>query len=203
MARYNTVAPVNTQTGTVTIGTPNEGLFTTLTGTPPYTVTLSSPAVANGIQHGFYNNTGGQVTLQSPSGNIKGPGSNVASTFIMENATVVFLTSDGTDFILTGQISGGFINVDLTSSYTASASQTLWCNTSGGAFNVTLPASPSKGDTIKFFDVGNTFDTQNLTVVRNGQNIMGAADNLTVNTEGAAFELVYYDSTYGWRLFSI
>jgi len=32
---------------------------------------------------------------------------------------------------------------------------------------------------------------------------MGAADNLTVNTEGAAFNLVYYNATYGWRILTV
>jgi hypothetical protein len=32
---------------------------------------------------------------------------------------------------------------------------------------------------------------------------MGAADNLTVSTEGAAFDLIYYNATFGWRIFTI
>ena len=123
--------------------------------------------------------------------------------FVMQNQTVAFLTCDGTNYILTGQIAGGFINVDVSTTYTASASQTLWCNTTSGAFTVTLPASPAKGDTIRFIDVANTFDTNALTVARNGQPIMSAADNLTVSTEGAAFDLIYYDATRGWRIFTI
>ena len=51
--------------------------------------------------------------------------------------------------------------------------------------------------------MANTFDTNNLTVDRNGHVIMGAADNLVVSTEGAAFDLVYYDSSKGWRIYTI
>jgi hypothetical protein len=32
---------------------------------------------------------------------------------------------------------------------------------------------------------------------------MGAAEDMTVNTEGAAFDLIFYDITQGWRVFTI
>jgi hypothetical protein len=121
----------------------------------------------------------------------------------MQNQTVVFLTSDGTNYILTGQIAGGFVNVDVTGPVTAAPSQVLWVNTTSAAISVTLPASPAKGDTIRVIDVANTFDTNALTLLRNGQNIMSVADNLTVTTEGAAFDLIFYDATRGWRIFTI
>ena len=48
-----------------------------------------------------------------------------------------------------------------------------------------------------------TFDSNSLTIGRNGNPIMGDAADLTVNTEGAAFELVFYDGTQGWRIITI
>ena len=98
---------------------------------------------------------------------------------------------------------GGLQNVDVTSTYTASSFQTVWCNTSGGGFTVTLPAAPNKGDTIRFFDVAKTFDSNNLTIGRNGKPIMGDSSDMTVNTEGAAFDLVFYDNSSGWRVFTV
>jgi hypothetical protein len=203
MARYNTVSAVTTQSGAATLTTPAQGLFTTLTGSAPFTVTLSSPAVAIGTPQGFYNNTGGAVTMQTPSGNIKGPSANTASTFIIQNQSVVFLTADGTNYILTGSVSGGFVNVDVTTTYTASASQALWVNTTAGAINITLPGSPSRGDTIRIYDIANTFDTNQCQLLRNGQVIMGGASDLQITTEGAALEVVYSNATYGWRIFTI
>ena len=47
-------------------------------------------------------------------------------------------------------------------------------------------------------DYAGTFDSNNLTVGRNSQPIMGVAENMTVATERAAFTLVYVDSTQGW-----
>lgn len=98
---------------------------------------------------------------------------------------------------------GGLQQVEVNTATTASAFQLLWCNTSGGAFTVTLPASPNKGDIIRFLDVANTFDTATLTIARNGKPIGGVAADMTVTTEGAAFDLIFYDNTQGWRIFSV
>jgi hypothetical protein len=65
---------------------------------------------------------------------------------------------------------------------------------------MTLPSSPSLGDEVSIIDYAGTFDTNNLTVGRNSQPIMGSAADLTVSTERAAFTLVYVDSTQGWLL---
>ena len=65
---------------------------------------------------------------------------------------------------------------------------------------MTLPSSPSLGDEVSIIDYAGTFDTNNLTVGRNSQPIMGTAADLTVSTERAGFTLVYSDSTQGWLL---
>ena len=83
--------------------------------------------------------------------------------------------------------------------YTAVAGDRLIVDTSGGAFTITLPASPSLGDEVRFLDATGSFDTNNLTIGRNSQKINGNAADLTVATESAGFSLVYYNSTYGWR----
>jgi len=98
---------------------------------------------------------------------------------------------------------GGLSNVDVTGPVTATAFQFMWVDTTSAPITITLPASPSKGDTIRFVDVANRFDTNNLTIARNGKLIMGAADNMTVDTEGAAFDLIFYNDTYGWRIFTV
>ena len=95
------------------------------------------------------------------------------------------------------------VNVDVTANTDAVAGGVYWCNTTGGAITLTLPSGPSTGDYIEIYDIANAFDTNALTVARNGQLIMGAADNLTVSTEGAAFNLVYYNATYGWRILTV
>jgi len=71
-------------------------------------------------------------------------------------------------------------------------------DTSGAAFNVTLPSSPSAGAVIAVADYANTWDDNNLTLLRNGSNIEGAAENYVANIEGASVTLVYVDATKGW-----
>ena len=73
-----------------------------------------------------------------------------------------------------------------------------FADTTGGAFNVTLPTSPSAGDIVAVADYANTFDTNNLTIVRNGSNIEGNAENFVCNQEGVSITFVYVDATKGW-----
>ena len=82
----------------------------------------------------------------------------------------------------------------------AVAGEGYFCDTSGGAFTLTLPASPTIGDEVSFVDYAGTFDTNNLTIGRNSENIQGSAADLTVSVERAANTLVYTDGTQGWLL---
>ena len=82
----------------------------------------------------------------------------------------------------------------------AVAGRGYFCNTTGGAFQVTLPTSATIGDKISFIDYAATFDTNNLTVGRNSHKIQGATSDLVVATERAGFSLVYVDATQGWLL---
>ena len=88
----------------------------------------------------------------------------------------------------------------ITTGTTASAGNGYFCNTTGGAFTLTLPSSPTIGDEVSFVDYAGTFDTNNLTIGRNSEKINGAASDLTVATERAANTLVYTDGTQGWLL---
>src|SRR6056300_1343458 len=87
-----------------------------------------------------------------------------------------------------------------TSSFTAVASEGYFINTTSSAITMTLPASPSIGDEVSVIDYAGTFDTNNLTVGRNSENIQGSAADLTVSVERAANTLVYTDGTQGWLL---
>ena len=87
-----------------------------------------------------------------------------------------------------------------TTTYTAVAGQGIFANTSGGAWTLTLPSSPTIGDEVSVIDYAGTFDTNNLTIGRNSKNIQGSAADLTVATERAGFTLVFTDGTQGWLL---
>jgi hypothetical protein len=111
------------------------------------------------------------------------------------------LTTDGTTASF-GDISGGasWQAVITADPANAVAGNGYFCNTTGGAFTVTLPTAATIGDFISFIDYAGTFDTNNLTIGRNGHNIQGTAADLTVATERAGFTLVYVDATQGWLL---
>lgn len=106
--------------------------------------------------------------------------------------------SDGTN-INQGLITKGYNTItDSNSPYTAVANDQILANTSSGTITVTLPATPSTGDEVTIIDARGTFNTNNLTVGRNGEPINSAASDLTLNTNGQAITLVYVDATRGW-----
>jgi hypothetical protein len=99
--------------------------------------------------------------------------------------------------------SGPQANINYTvvsSPQTLSNSQNIAADTSGGAFTLTLPASPNAGDSIDIFDYSETFDTNPLTIARNGQRIESLEENLICNVEGAYFTMIYTGSTRGWQI---
>ena len=125
--------------------------------------------------------------------------------------TLTFPAATGSaDQILTTNGSGQLSFVDnsggtswqaiKTTTYTAAAGEGIFANTSGGAWTLTLPSSPSIGDEVSVVDYAGTFDTYNLTIGRNSKNIQGSAADLTVATERAGFTLVFTDDTQGWLL---
>ena len=134
-----------------------------------------------------------------------------APTAVSASYTLTFPAATGTaDQILVTDGSGNLSFVDnsggtdwqavKTTGFTAVAGEGYFINTTGGAFTMTLPASPTIGDEVAFIDYAGTFDTNNLTVGRNSENIQGSAADLTVSTERAANTLVYTDGTQGWLL---
>ena len=92
----------------------------------------------------------------------------------------------------------------VTSNTTVTSWSTVMVDTAtSGAFTVTLPASPTQGERIRFIDFKKNCDSAALTVARNGKPIMGDSADMTVNTEGAAFELMFWDNTSGWILMNV
>tara|TARA_Y100000389_G_scaffold198025_1_gene233756 strand:+ start:21029 stop:21538 length:510 start_codon:yes stop_codon:yes gene_type:complete len=114
------------------------------------------------------------------------------------NLTATSFIGDGSS--LTGIVGGTDWKTVKTSNFTAVAAEGYFIDTTSSAITLTLPASPSLGDEVVFKDYAGTFDTNNLTIGRNGSNIEGSAADLTVSVEGAGNTLVYVDSTKGWLI---
>ena len=112
------------------------------------------------------------------------------------------LTSNGTDVSWQDSV-GGAAWALKTASYQAVAGDGVMVDTSSSAITVTLPISsgpPSLGDFVRVLDATGNAATNNITVARNGNNIQGAAADLTIATNRAAIGLVYVNATQGWVL---
>ena len=109
------------------------------------------------------------------------------------------LYSDGTN--ITGKLqTKGYYTPS--ANYTAVNGDQVLVDTSGGGIGapvtITLPASPSVGNEVHFIDSGSNLSSNNLTIGRNGSNILGSASDLVVSTNSSAFTLVYVNATRGW-----
>ena len=143
----------------------------------------------------------------------------IEKTFLVQDAcdhagnTLTFKTASGTGVLLCEgncyNLYSDGTNIEKVNEYrkwravsaaeTVQAGAKLLVNTNGGGVTITLPASPATGDEVHFVDQGYDFNSNALTVGRNSSNIANAASDLTVNTQGAAFGLVFSgDATTGW-----
>lgn len=85
------------------------------------------------------------------------------------------------------------MGVNVINSSTTATANNLYVLTAN--LTLTLPASPSAGDSIK---ISNRSGVATCIIGRGGSNIMGAASDLTLDTASASFELIYSDATNGW-----
>lgn len=84
-------------------------------------------------------------------------------------------------------------NVSVISTNTNAVASTIYVFTA--TLTLTLPASPAAGDWVGFV---NRSTTTTPVIGRNGTNIMGLAEDLTVDNVNGVGTLVYSDATRGW-----
>tara|TARA_E500000318_G_scaffold3645_1_gene4010 strand:+ start:2910 stop:3617 length:708 start_codon:yes stop_codon:yes gene_type:complete len=190
---YQSVAVNNTTGVTLTFsdGALSDGKNATIELTGTLATTSVDVIIPDGVEatyniHNSIDHAGFNVRVKTASGN----GVQIAEG----NKYLIY--SDGTDV---EKISEQRNWRAVTAAETIQEGAAILANTNGGSFAVTLPASPSTGAEVLFIDQGYDFNTNPLTVGRNGSNIANSAADLIVNTQGAGFSLVYSgDATTGW-----
>ena len=110
------------------------------------------------------------------------------------------LDVDG-DGDISGTLTVGGLSGDIFSTVTVTSSNKTiinreYCTVTASGRTITLPSSPSAGNQV-VISVGAFTDT---VIGRNGSNIMGLAEDMTVNVLNATVDLVYVDATRGWRI---
>jgi len=160
---------------------------------------------------------GSTITVGSSGKNVKIEGNDIRSNdykasdggnIINQSGTSITIGASGdTVSLASGASQSGFGRTGTvdwqtasikTATFTAANGEGYFCNTTGGAFTMNLPSSPSAGSIVSVKDYANTFDSNALTVGRGGSNIGGSAQDASLATEGVAVTFVYVDATKGW-----
>jgi len=193
----NGTGDVTLQADTVQVGDSNADATITTNGTGNLTLNTNGGTDSGTIT--IVDAANGNITITPDgSGNIVLDGLTFPNA---DGSADTFLKTNGSGTLSFAEVSGGTSwQAVKTTGFTAVAGEGYFCNTTSAAFTVTLPASPTIGDEVAIVDYAGTFDTNNLTVGRNSENIQGSAADLTVATERAGFTLVYTDGTQGWLL---
>ena len=173
---------------------------------------LYGDATGGSSNYALYINRGGVYSVSSlnitapslglPTGDTASrPGTPASGNLRFNTDLAVFEGYNGTKW---GSIGGGGLTptaIQTANGYTAVANDLVRCNTTAGAFSVTLPASPADGDIVGFVDTHETFNTYNLTVLAAGsKNIEGDATSLILDMNGTYIALVYNAVNTNWRV---
>lgn len=120
--------------------------------------------------------------------------------FTATNGTSVVFASglavgDIVDMVAYGvfSIASEALNVHVVSTNTNALAYRVYVLTA--SLTLTLPESPAPGQYVR---ISNASGTTTCVVARNGSNIMGLAENLTLDAINASLTLMYADATRGW-----
>lgn len=104
---------------------------------------------------------------------------------------------DGLNAALAGKSNALIEHGTITANTSAMAGRMYDCDTSSGPFELTLPDEPAIGDCVGVRDAARTFNSNPLTLVRNGHPIESIAENCEIDRFWRGV-LVYRGATAGW-----
>lgn len=171
--------------------------------TAPIQAQLDSKADITGESYtGTHDFTGG--ALKAPTMTAGTATTDVATTAFVASAALATAlpgqTGNAGKVISTDGTNASWVNPVFPTPYTDTATATTAVPYGRyrltASLNLTLPASPADG---VWVDVVNTSGTTTARVLRNGQNINGLAEDLTIDKNFAAFRLVFRTG-YGWMI---
>ena len=136
---------------------------------------------------GSFNYAGSTINGGSYVGASFSGSSAFTGSFDFSNATITGLS-----------VSTNYLPTTQSANFTAAAGRAYIVTASSGVVTMTLPATPSNGDSIKLANM----DDRATIIARNGERIMGRAEDMTLNVEQVSFELMYESSTnMGWVIY--
>jgi hypothetical protein len=165
--------------------------------------TIAAPTVASYLA---YDITGNKVEWKEDTGAVFPTGSGVL-TRNAPSDPVAWTTGTNGQYLRIG--SSGFpefanvTNQWITRNQNASivSGQQIMADTTAGQFTLILPATPAINSFTIIADATGFWQTNNLTVNRNGQTIEGLAEDLICNVSGKLFTLIFNGTT--WRIFTV
>jgi len=86
-----------------------------------------------------------------------------------------------------------------TGNYTAASGEGVPFDNTLTANALTLPPAPTYGDEVWFKDATGMFATNMLTIIRNGNLLMGLSQDSTVSTNNIRAGVRFYGTPIGWR----
>ena len=107
----------------------------------------------------------------------------------------VLTYASGTGLITLQAAGGAGYTPQVLTTSTTGQKDYLYILTGGSAITLTLPSSPSAGDSIK---VSNLTTVNTCAIDPAFENLMGLGQSMTLDNNNASFELIYTNSTQGW-----
>jgi len=169
---------------------PGSGKAYTASGT---TLTMSEAPTSGASFYVIFQGKATQ-TVVPPDGSVTN--AKLANSSITINGTSIALGASGD--IVAGTDWQSVVVADGSTGLITVAGEGYFIDTTSGAITVTLPSSPTAGDTVVLKDYARTWATNNVTLASTLMD--GATTTSAFSTNGQTVTIVYMDGTKGWTL---